>query len=88
MKQPKVGNFFWFIGVVTTLSYVKKMVDFYLESLDEPRKKNRPILFFYDHQNTNLHSNPNQQPNIKNTLSTTSATVKFKPGKASYGETE
>ncbi len=76
MKQSgKAGNFFWFIGVVTTLNCLKKMFDFYVESLDEPRKKNRSVLFLYNNQsqNTKLNLAPSQQP---------SARAKFKPGKS------
>ena len=36
MKQSgKAGNFFWFIGVVTTLNCLKKMFDFYEKNLTQ-----------------------------------------------------
>lgn len=83
MKQGKAANFFWLVGIVTTLNYFKKVFDFYIESLDEPRKK-KPVLFLYDHQN--IHSS--QQPKITDSPSNKS-TVKFKPGKsAGRAETE
>ena len=78
MKSGKVGNFFLYVGIITTLNYVKKMFDFYLESLDEPHKKNRSLFFLYDHKNIN----PSQQPKITEPTSSR-ATAKFKPGKSS-----
>ena len=80
MKSGKVGNFFLYVGIITTLNYVKKMFDFYLESLDEPHKKNRSIFFLYDYKNIN----PSQQPKPKiNESPSSRVTTKFKPGKSS-----
>lgn len=83
MKQGKAANFFWFVGIATTLNYFKKMFDFYIESLDEPRKK-KPVLFLYDYQNTNRDQKPKITDNPSN-----KSTVKFRPGKSAGGaETE
>lgn len=85
MKQPSnLRNFFWFIGVVTTLNYVKKIIDFYADSLDSPRQKNRTLFFLYDHKNINS----SQRPIITDTPSS-KVKAKCKPGKSSgVGETE